>query len=137
MRLESEKVKDMKNAPLMELPSARDVVDQCTPGEGVEKDSCEDSWDFLEGKETLEQHMMQFVYENPGRSYNAIFTCFREEGFSYADIRETYNMLLYDKKILQRLNVGTDKSPRYAHFVVGFFAFEPRRDVLYDVLGPM
>lgn len=135
MRLESEKVKNLKNDPLMEVFSARDDADPFV-GDG-EKDSYEDSWDFLKNEETLEQHMIQFVYENPGRSHNALFTYFKEEGFPYADIREAYNTLLYDKKILQRLNVGTDKSPRYAHFVAGLFAFEPKRDVLYDVLGPI
>ena len=137
MRLESERVKDITKAPLMEVISARDVVDQFTSRDGGERDPYEDSWDFLEGKETLEQQMMKFLYENPGRSHSAIFAYFRKEGFSYADIRETYNMLLYDKKILQRLNVGTDKSPRYAHFVAGLFAFESKRDVLYEVLGPI
>ncbi|MBU7017790.1 MAG: hypothetical protein HXS44_09785 [Theionarchaea archaeon] len=135
MRLESEKVENLKNAPLMEVFSAGEATDPFV--EDGEKDSHEDLWDSLKNEETLEQQMVQFVYENPGRSHSALFAYFREAGFPYADIRETYNTLLYDKKILQRLNVGTDKSPRYAHFVAGLFAFEPKRDVLYDVLGPI
>lgn len=85
----------------------------------------------------LEQQMLQFVYENPGRSYSAIFKEFKREGYVHSVILETYNILVYDRKILQRLNVGTDAHPRYAHFVTEFLASEPKKDVLYDVLGPI
>lgn len=85
---------------------------------------------------TLEQQIIQFVREKPGRSCNAIFNHFKQKGFKHSHILEIYNILVYSKKILQRINVGTVASPRYAHFV-DFFEFEPRKDALYDVLGPI
>ncbi len=85
----------------------------------------------------LEQQVLQFVYENPGRSYSAIFKQFRREGYTHSAILEAYNILLYDKKILLRLNVGTAAYPRYAHFVTDFLSSEPKKDVLYEVLGPI
>ena len=118
--------------------SAREVVEAFGMSRNSVEDgvSDKDQWDFT-AHENLEQDMVQFISGNPGKSYSAVFAHFRKEGFSYTDIRETYNVLVYDKKLLQRLNVGTDKSPRYAHFVTGLFAYEPGRDALYEVLGPV
>lgn len=98
-----------------------------------EKDSL---WDLMESDLNLEQQIVQFIHENPGRSCNAIFKCFREKGFTYTDVLETYNILVYDKKMLLRINVGTATSPRYAHFVTGH-VHKPGKDVLYDILGPI
>lgn len=94
-------------------------------------------WDLAESDVTLEQQIIQFIYENPGRSYSAIFRYFKEQGYTYTEILEAYNILLYDKKVLRRLNVGTSASPRYAHFVTQYFFAEPRRDALYDIFGPI
>lgn len=96
------------------------------------------AWRWTEGdEETLEQQIVYFVYENPGKSYNALFKWFKEKGFTHTDILEAYNVLIYEKKAIRRLNVGTETSPRYAHFVTELFAREPGKDALYDVLGPL
>lgn len=125
---------DMKSSIL----TVREVIDTFnlenrsggTPYEGV-------PWDLAESDVTLEQQIIQFVYENPGRSYSAIFRYLKEQGHAYTEILEAYNILMYDKKVLRRLNVGTSASPRYAHFVTQYFFAEPRRDALYDILGPI
>jgi len=102
-----------------------------------EKGDLWDMMDDLDEHEGLEQKIVQYIRENPGRSYNAIFNHFKKEGFTYTEVLETYNVLVYSKKILLRVNVGTDTSPRYAHFVMEFFVPQPEKDVLYDILGPV
>ncbi|KYK37882.1 MAG: hypothetical protein HXS46_13115 [Theionarchaea archaeon] len=120
--------------------TVRDVINGFTPSNRVDESFYKrgDPWDSTEENcRELKQQMVQFLYESPGRSYSAIFKHFRREGFTHKDILETYNILLYDKKILRRLNVGTDRSPRYAHFVTKPFFGDPQKDALYDVLGPV
>lgn len=94
-------------------------------------------WDLMETDLNLEQQIVQFVHDNPGRSYRAIFKYFRDQGFTYTDILETYNVLVYSKEMLMRLNVGTTRYPRYAHFVAGYYVRGPGKDALYDILGPI
>jgi hypothetical protein len=94
------------------------------------------TWDDERSEDfTLEQEILMYVQEHPGKSRNAIFRYCRKRGYSYSAIEEGYNVLVYDKKVIQRLNVGTSLSPRYAHFFDGFQ--EEKRDALYEVLGPM
>ncbi len=120
--------------------TVRDVIDGFAPSNGADESFYRrgDPWDSMEENcRELKQQMVQFLFESPGRSYSAIFKHFKKEGFTYKDILETYNILLYDKKILRRLNVGTDASPRYAHFVTKPFFGGSQKDALYDVLGPV
>lgn len=115
------------------IVSLREIVEgfnQQDPETGCEE------WVMEGDYMTLEDQIIQFVREKPGRSCNAIFNHFKQKGFNHSHILEIYNILVYSKKALQRLNVGTVASPRYAHFV-DFFEFEPRKDALYDVLGPI
>ncbi|MGC1122127.1 MAG: hypothetical protein WBA22_13640 [Candidatus Methanofastidiosia archaeon] len=94
------------------------------------------AWDDERSEEcTLEQEITIYVQEHPGRSRNAIFRHCKKRGYSYSAIEEGYNVLVYDKKVIQRLNVGTSLSPRYAHFFDGFQ--EQKRDALCEILGPM
>lgn len=85
----------------------------------------------------IERKIEKFIQKNPGKSLNAIFNHFKQQGFSHKNILEAYNILMYDQKTVQRLNVGTNRAPRYAHFLANFFAYDPGKDVLYDVLGPV
>ena len=125
----------------LSMITVRDVIDgfsMLQDGEengGYPNWNC--SWDVKETEMDLEQKMMQFAYENPGRSRSAIVRKFKKEGFSRGEILETYTVLVYDKKILRRIDVGTAKSPRYAHFAVDLFVDNPGKDALYDVLGPL
>jgi hypothetical protein len=121
----------------------RDVIDGFqTPQEQEEwrEDSSSfgigNAWDDESSEDfTLEQEILMYVQEYPGKSRNAIFKYCRKRGYSYSAVEEGYNVLVYDKKVIQRLNVGTSLSPRYAHFFDGFQ--EQKRDALYEVLGPM
>lgn len=139
---QAECLEEVETAPDTEsMISMREVLDafdiSCgSAGEAYpyERDSL---WDAADDYEGLEQQIVQYIRENPGRSYNAIFNHFKNEGFTYTNILETYNTLVYSKKILLRVNVGTDTSPRYAHFAMEFFVLQPKRDVLYDILGPV
>jgi hypothetical protein len=123
-----------------EMASFKDVVDEFASVQDA-KDSLSSDSDPWNNEEndllSLESRIMQFVRERPGKSCNAIFKHFKKEGFRYTEISEAYNILLYDRKVLQRINAGTKIAPRYAHFSQDFFAYEPRKDVLYDVLGPL
>ncbi|MGD2248754.1 MAG: hypothetical protein PVF58_10145 [Candidatus Methanofastidiosia archaeon] len=111
----------------------KDVVNSL----GGEKISPVTGFQLQDDGAALERKIMVFIRENPGKSLNAIFSYFKQEGFSHKDILEAYNTLMYDQKIVQRLNVGTEESPRYAHFLADFFAYDSGKDVLYDVLGPV
>jgi hypothetical protein len=104
---------------------------------GGEKFSPVAGFKFQDNGATLERKIEVFIRENPGKSLNAIFNYFKQQGFSHKDILSSYNILMYDQKIVQRLNVGTEETPRYAHFLADFFAYDPGKDVLYDVLGPV
>lgn len=96
----------------------------------------ESMWDDESYEEfTLEQQIVMYVQENPGRSRNAIFRYCRDRGYSHSAVEESYNVLVYSKRTIQRLNVGTSLSPRYAHFINGLH--EQKRDVLNEVLGPL
>lgn len=96
----------------------------------------ESLWDDERDEEfALEQELLTYVQENPGRSRNAIFRHCRNRGYSHSAVGEIYNVLVYDKKIIQRLNVGTLLFPRYAHFLDELQ--EQKRDALYEVLGPL
>jgi hypothetical protein len=119
--------------------SLREVIDTFHLSRNASHEDSSQRNDVLptEKGSDLEQQMIQYVCESPGKSCNALFKYFRERGFSHKCILETYNILLYDRKVIQRLNVGTDRSPRYAHFLTDFFAYAPGKDVLYDVLGPV
>ncbi len=139
---------EMKNVKEMEIASnteavasLREVIDGFDSLQSMQEDEKYhwevDLWDVPDEYRDLGQRMAEFVRENPGRSYNALFNYFKSEGFFYRDILETYNILVYDKKILLRLNVGTAASPRYAHFVLDFFVQEPVKDALFEILGPI
>lgn len=126
----------------LSLVSVREVIDSFNSSRdavsGVHPYVEGGSWDMMENEQKeLERKIMQFVFENPGKSYNAILKHFKSEGLAHTTILEAYNVLLYEKKILKRLNVGTLASPRYAHFAVELQEREPKKDALYDVLGPM
>ena len=127
-------VDDMKSSIL----SVREIIDTFNLENKRGEPPCESMpWGLAESDITLEQQIIQFIYENPGRSYSAIFRYFKDQGYTYTEILEVYNILLYDKKVLRRLNVGTSASPRYAHFVTHYFFAEPRKDALYAILGPI
>jgi len=124
--------------PEASMISVKDIIDgftllQNARNQIFERESVQNTKNDID----LEQKMVQFLYENPGRSYSAIFKRFKKEGFTHGSILETYNVLLYDKKILRRLNVGTAASPRYAHFVTEPPVYEHEKDVLYEILGPI
>ena len=134
-------LEDLEVAPDSEasMISVKDIIDGFTLLQNArnqisfERESAQNTKNDID----LEQKMVQFLYENPGRSYSAIFKHFKKEGFTHSSILETYNVLLYDKKILRRLNVGTAASPRYAHFVTEPPVYEHEKDVLYEILGPI
>lgn len=133
-------IEEVETTPDAEMISLREILD----GFDFSRDTTDDVyshekgnlWNVMNGYEDLEHRMIQYVQEIPGRSYSAIFEHFKEEGFTHTDILETYNILVYDKKILLRINVGTAASPRYAHFVAGFLV-SAGKDALYEILGPI
>ncbi len=133
MKILGEEITQTLKTDVESIVSLREIIDGFNQQDIPETDYEE----WMEGDcITLEQQMIQFVREKPGKSCNAIFNHFKQKGFKHSCILEIYNILVYSKKILQRLNVGTVTSPRYAHFVE-FFEFKPRKDALYDVLGPI
>lgn len=128
-------LKEGTNVHAIPSLTIREVIDGfASSPSGQDRDPCGSLWDLMEDEQReLRQRMVQFILENPGKSYNAIFNYFKKEGFNYKSILETYNILLYDKKILQRINTGTAAFPRYAHFA----HVEPEKDGLHDVFGPL
>lgn len=101
-------------------------------------DNVQELWDTeTENQIDLAQRILEFIDENPGRSKNAILHQFKAEGFAHSRILDAYNILLYDRKIIVRMNVGTKSSPRYAHFSSPPSYGARGRDPLYEVLGPL
>jgi hypothetical protein len=137
-------VKDV-DGPIQEMGtnmiSLNDVVHTLFPpqlGGETLLNNVQELWDLeTENQMDLAQRVLEFIHENPGRSKNAIIQQFKAEGFSHSKILEAYHVLLYDKKIIIRMNVGTKSSPRYAHFSSPPFYGDPGRDPLYEVLGPL
>ncbi|MBU7042246.1 MAG: hypothetical protein HXS47_01550 [Theionarchaea archaeon] len=124
-----------------DMMSLRDVVHTLFPpqweGES-QSPTLQDMWDRDEPSQIDVAHRIcEYVLENPGRSKNAIIQQFKAEGFSHSTIMEAYHILIYDKKIIIRINVGTKSAPRYAHFTSPPFSPKPERDALYEVLGPL
>jgi hypothetical protein len=124
-----------------DMISLNDVVQTLFPpqlgGEPPSND-LQEVWNTETGKKLdLAHRIFEFIQENPGRSKNAILQQFKAEGFSPSKILEAYHILIYDKKIIMKMNVGTKSTPRYAHFSSPPFFVKPERDVLYEVLGPL